>query len=828
MIAHNLCYTTYVTKEQIKTHHLIEGVHYKRVPDWELQKDGSVIQVENLKNPCFLLTPEKSIASVINRFSLQENKHYKNHEKRQILLANQETRDLLSDGQVQEGVHYEIVEDAITKESVIKFFACKTGALPTILRNLLNRRGQVKKQMNDEKDPKAKARLNALQNSLKLLANSIYGGTGTGEKGYLPLREIAETVTRYGRGYILFTKWKVESKFNRKNGYPFDAKAIYGDTDSDFIRHDNIEAPLLRPEGDPWKYDLVNPTDPKKNMTITSKYDFDLVRDYGIEMAKYITDEIGIDPMCLAYEKSFNGILLVSKKRYAGFKLVWDKGILTGDTKFSATGLECVRRDSCPLVGEMVSTVLKKIIVDKDVPAAVSYVKGQISILLQGKMRYSKLIITKALSRRPAEYKVKSAHAILAQRIDKRDPGKAYKLGDRVKYVVVPGTKNQKTFELGEDPLFAFDNGITPNYKWYLENQLQKPLQRIFFFVMKNKDIMKQMMEIDKDESWVKIHKGDADLLDLDALQNMTDDDFKDMDDEEDREDEAMEEEELQRDGDDIWEMQSSHVTPSSCHDPKPNGNNNNNDGNDDMDQSQDTPRILSLNPNFSPFLKNAEQKPTEKRKASCMSDFFKVKTAAPIVKKKTKFTKEELKKKEVKEGKEQQKQMKNSAASKMLFSGSHMMTISKGSAIVSQVEEKMEYKKPKGTTGIGAFATLIPQCQICGASTKNPRAAICKGCSTTNCHICNDPNGKLEDEPCKICVPKQAKILKAKQAAIERTQKLEEETFRCWDKCRDCVKGNPSIDFRQCPNVDCENLWDRKIAHRDLAKERNLKLLDW
>lgn len=166
----------------------------------------------------------------------------------------------------------------------------------------------------------------------------------TGEKGYLPLREVAETVTRYGRGYILFTKWKVETKFCKKNGYAFNAKIIYGDTDSDFARHDDPEFPLLRREGDPWKYELVDPKTQKVTV-ITSLYDFDYVREVGQEMAKYVTEEIGVSPMSLAYEKSFNGILLVSKKRYAGHKLVWDWDktlkkyyLKPGDTKFSATG----------------------------------------------------------------------------------------------------------------------------------------------------------------------------------------------------------------------------------------------------------------------------------------------------------------------------------------------------------------------------------------------------------------------------------------------------------------------------------------------------------
>jgi hypothetical protein len=32
---------------------------------------------------------------------------------------------------------------------------------------------------------------------------------------------------------------------------------------------------------------------------------------------------------------------------------------------------------------------------------------------------------------------------------------------------MIPGTKGQKAFELGEDPLYAFENNIALDYDWY-------------------------------------------------------------------------------------------------------------------------------------------------------------------------------------------------------------------------------------------------------------------------------------------------------------------------------------------------------------------------
>ena len=110
----------------------------------------------------------------------------------------------------------------------------------------------------------------------------------------------------------------------------------------------------------------------------------------------------------------------------------------------------------------------------------------------------SKLVITKALSKdfededdKPKEsrnafggkkdqYKGKQAHVELALRMRKRDAGSAPTLGDRVAYVIIKGTAGAKNFERSEDPIFVLENNIPIDTKYYLDNQLAKPLARIF------------------------------------------------------------------------------------------------------------------------------------------------------------------------------------------------------------------------------------------------------------------------------------------------------------------------------------------------------------
>lgn len=111
---------------------------------------------------------------------------------------------------------------------------------------------------------------------------------------------------------------------------------------------------------------------------------------------------------------------------------------------------------------------------------SLSYVKKTISDLLQNKIDMSKLVITKALTKTSDDYDAKQAHVELADRMRKRDAGSAPTLGDRVAYVIIKGAAGAKNFERSEDPIFVLENNIPIDTKYYLDNQLAKPLGRIF------------------------------------------------------------------------------------------------------------------------------------------------------------------------------------------------------------------------------------------------------------------------------------------------------------------------------------------------------------
>ncbi|KAK5276620.1 DNA-directed DNA polymerase delta, partial [Exophiala xenobiotica] len=201
--------------------------------------------------------------------------------------------------------------------------------------------------------------------------------------------------------------------------------------------------------------------------------DLSKTMELGQEAADYVSAKF-IKPIKLEFEKVYFPYLLINKKRYAG--LYWTKP--EKYDKMDTKGIETVRRDNCRLVQIVIETVLKKILMDRDLEGAQDYVRETISNLLQNKVDLSMLVITKALSK--SDYTAKQAHVELAERMKKRDAGSAPALGDRVAYVIIKGAAGAKNYEKAEDPIFVLENNIPIDTKYYLENQLSNPLGRIF------------------------------------------------------------------------------------------------------------------------------------------------------------------------------------------------------------------------------------------------------------------------------------------------------------------------------------------------------------
>lgn len=193
------------------------------------------------------------------------------------------------------------------------------------------------------------------------------------------------------------------------------------------------------------------------------------------EAAKFVSSEFP-DPIKLEFEKVYFPYLLINKKRYAG--LLYTNPLK--HDKIDCKGIETVRRDNCLLVANLVSSCLYKILIERDPNGAVKLACDTISDLLMNKIDISLLIISKELRKTGENYTNKQPHSELAERMRKRDAGSAPKLGDRVPFVYIMGSKKDRAYEKAEDPIYVLDNNIPIDSTYYLENQLAKPLTRLF------------------------------------------------------------------------------------------------------------------------------------------------------------------------------------------------------------------------------------------------------------------------------------------------------------------------------------------------------------
>lgn len=344
----------------------------------------------------------------------------------------------------------------VTRETDVSFVTSKTrvGILPEILEQLLNNRKLVKKQRKKFHEKSMDyAVLDGRQLALKVCANSVYGFTGAG-MGYLGEKRIASSVTRVGRGMANHTKFMCEDRY-KEHGL----QIVYGDTDSVFA---NIPASMC--DTNCSQEELIAKVD-----------------KIGDEMGKFCTQAF-LPPNDLEYEKFYYPILLKGKKRYAGHK--FEPGLAP---KLDVKGFECVRRDFAPIVSKTQKSILIKLCKENDVQGAINLAREIVVRLLQNNVPIEDLTMSKQLTRRPEDYKNPAPHTELAKRLQREQPAHiAPKTGDRIDFLIRPGYKGEKTCMRAVTPEDVREGRESADTRWYLSNQLQQPLQRIFEMIMDN------------------------------------------------------------------------------------------------------------------------------------------------------------------------------------------------------------------------------------------------------------------------------------------------------------------------------------------------------
>jgi DNA polymerase delta subunit 1 len=332
------------------------------------------------------------------------------------------------------------------------------STLPQITTWLLQAREAKKKEMKSEKDAERYALLDAEQLAYKLTGNSLYGQLGSGTFK-IRLQALAASVTSYGRKQILFAKEAIE-KFYGPEAKRVDcsAKVVYGDTDSLFV--------------------VFNPRNLETGELLTGREARQATIDITDEAGSFITKALK-PPHDFEFDKAFDPFLIFSKKRYAGN--MYENN--ADDYVHKYMGIALKRRDNAPIVKTIFGGAMKMLLDKKDVMGAFQFVKDKCMELVEGKVSLGQLTVTKSLR---ADYADPSriAHKALADRIAARDPGNAPAAGDRIGYVYISPKSGQEASKLQgeriETPVYIKEKNLIPDYRHYIEHQLQNPISQAF------------------------------------------------------------------------------------------------------------------------------------------------------------------------------------------------------------------------------------------------------------------------------------------------------------------------------------------------------------
>jgi DNA polymerase elongation subunit (family B) len=339
------------------------------------------------------------------------------------------------------------------------------STLPEIIRQLLAARKAKRKEAEKETNPERAALLDAEQLAYKLTANSLYGQLGS-STFKIRLQHLAASVTAYGRKQIMFAKAVIDRFYGPESGNDrCVSDVVYGDTDSLFIQFDVTKMEAKGP-----------PLDARARRQA--------VIDLTAEAGKLVTKALA-PPHDFEFDKVFDPMIMFSKKRYAGN--MYENN--ADDYVHKYMGIALKRRDNAPIVKTIFGTAMKKLLNHKDIVGATEGVKAACMDLVEGRVSLGQLTITKSLR---ADYADpgRIAHKSLADRMTARDPGNAPAAGDRIGYIYIKPPTGQEASKLQGDriehPAYVREKGLTPDYQFYIEHQIQNPVAQMFGLLLED------------------------------------------------------------------------------------------------------------------------------------------------------------------------------------------------------------------------------------------------------------------------------------------------------------------------------------------------------
>jgi DNA polymerase elongation subunit (family B) len=368
------------------------------------------------------------------------------------------------------------------------------GIFPRMAEYAVMNRKKVKSQLKEAKSKgettKCKV-LDAEQNTLKLIANSLYGATG-GSTSNLTCIYAAYAVTSYGRRYIFAVRELLTGRTEKEpDGPNYDAKRV-GILIKSLDDLNDVEVRIVAGDTDSVFVEFKHPS--------LGKVGPSLQLERCIEIGRVIQTKLNASgkfppELNIEFEKMLCPFAVGAKKHYAGCMYEPEKG---NKPKSIAKGLAHVRKEAIPILKTTYKTVLE-MLMEKLAPKKeiAKMVRAEVMKFYGETLAMNQITISQKLSRAPHLYKNPDhiPHVLVAKRWQRESPVDAPRVGDRVEYVLVEafdpmdGKPYKTVYKKARAPYVVVRDRLRIDYVFTLETKFKQPLKDLLGMIFTDTEI---------------------------------------------------------------------------------------------------------------------------------------------------------------------------------------------------------------------------------------------------------------------------------------------------------------------------------------------------
>jgi DNA polymerase elongation subunit (family B) len=203
----------------------------------------------------------------------------------------------------------------------------------------------------------------------------------------------------------------------------------------------------------------------------------------GTEAARRVTEYFGGGAIVLENEKTYWPFYLKRKKRYMAIKYEAPK---RDGGKRDIKGFDTQRRDTVEFVSKVLSNMVSALLEDRSPERAMQVLRDLLQRLSDNKLPLVDYVMSKSL--KSAYANPNQVQAVVAAKIEQRNPGKGPRPGSRVDYVVVEGSAKSRSststastalYLRAEDPDYVAESKgkVRVDRLYYLDSHLRRPVR---------------------------------------------------------------------------------------------------------------------------------------------------------------------------------------------------------------------------------------------------------------------------------------------------------------------------------------------------------------